>query len=153
MISIRKLFHIIPLYKTQKDAIPKFDKFSMISEADLKAIINQMLNKSCQVDILNTSTLKKVIDVCIPAITGVISLSLDREGFCANWKTSVVKSLIKSKQKGTIKSNYQPVSNLSFISKVFEKCTLEQFNTVITTTSCQNTSLHTESTIVVRLAL
>ena len=39
-----------------------------------------------------------------------------------------MKPLIKSKQKGTIKSNYQPVSNLSFILKVVEKCVLEQFN-------------------------
>ena len=62
-------------------------------------------SKSCELDILNTSTLKKVIDVCIPAITRVITLSLDRGGFCANWKTAVIKPLIKS-EKGTIKSNY-----------------------------------------------
>ena len=54
----------------------------------------------------NTSTLKKVIDICIPAITRVINLSLDKGGFNANWKTAVVKPLIKSKQKSTIKSNY-----------------------------------------------
>ena len=39
-----------------------------------------------------------------------------------------MKPLIKSRQKGTIQSNYQPVSNLSFISKVIEKCAIEQFN-------------------------
>ena len=38
-----------------------------------------MPNKSCQLDILNTSTLKKVIDVHIPAITREINLSLDGE--------------------------------------------------------------------------
>ena len=65
-----------------------------------------MPNKSCHLDILNTSTLKKVIGVCIPAITRVINLSLDRGGFCANWKTAVMTPLIKSKQKGTLKSNY-----------------------------------------------
>ena len=81
-----------------------------------------------QLNILNTSTLKKVTDVCILAITTIINLSLDRGEFCANWKTAVIKPLIKSKQKGIIKSNYQPVNNLSFISKVVEKCTLGQFN-------------------------
>ena len=50
----------------------------MISEADIKTIITQMPNKSCQLVILNTSILQKVIDVCIPAITRVINLSLDR---------------------------------------------------------------------------
>ena len=61
-----------------------------------------MSNKSCQFDILSISTLKKVIDICIPAITRVI----DKGGFYANWKTAVVKPLIKSKQKGTVKLNY-----------------------------------------------
>ena len=88
------------------DAIPRFDKFSTLSEADLKTVINQMPNRSCQLDILNTSTLKKVIEVCIPVITRVINLSLDGEEFCAYWKTAVKKLLIKSKQKGTIQSNY-----------------------------------------------
>ena len=45
----------------------------------------------------------------------------EQGGFYANWKTAVLRSLIKSRQKGTIQLNYQPVSNLSFISKVVEK--------------------------------
>ena len=72
--------------------------------------------------------IKKVIYVCIPAITRVTNLSFDKGELCANWKTAVVKPLIKSKQKGTIKSNYWPVRNLSFILKVVERCILEQFN-------------------------
>ena len=103
IINIRKLFHNIPPYETQKDAIPRLDKFSTISEAEPKNNINQMPNKSCQHDILNTSIFKKVIDLCIPVITRVINLSLDKGGFCANCKTTVMKPLIKSKQKGTIK--------------------------------------------------
>ena len=65
-----------------------------------------MPNESCQLGILKTATLKKVIDTCIPAITRVINLSLDKGGFYANWKTAVVKPLIKARQKGTIQSNY-----------------------------------------------
>ena len=128
IINIRKLFHNIPPYETQQDTDPRLDKLSTINEADLKPIINQMPNKSCQLNILKTSTLKKVIDTCIPAIMKVINLSVDKGGFYANWKTAVVKPLIKAKQKGTISLNYQTVSNLSFISKVVEKCPLKQFN-------------------------
>ena len=36
IISIRKKIHNIPSYKTQEDTIPRFDKFSTMSEADLK---------------------------------------------------------------------------------------------------------------------
>ena len=70
--------------QNSKDEIPRLDKFPTISEANLKTIISQMPNKSCQLDILNMSTLKTVIDVCITAITMVINLSLDKGGFYAN---------------------------------------------------------------------
>ena len=84
IINIRKLFQNIPPYKTQKDTIPRFDKCETISEVNLNTTINQMPNKSCQLYILNTSTHKKVIAMCIPAITRVINLSLDKGGFYAN---------------------------------------------------------------------
>ena len=121
IINISKLFYDIPKSKTQEDTIPRFDKFSTISEANLKTSINQMPSKSYEHNILNASTLKKVTDMCIPVITRVINLSLDRREFCINWKTAVVKPLIKAKQKGPIKSNYWPLSNLSFISRIVEK--------------------------------
>ena len=59
IINIRKLFHNIPPYKSQQDTVPGVDQFSTIREADLKTIINQMLNKSCQLDIFKTATFKK----------------------------------------------------------------------------------------------
>ena len=62
IINIRKLFHNIPLCKTHQDTVPRLEKFSTISEADLKTIIHQMPNKLCQLDILKTTTLKKVKD-------------------------------------------------------------------------------------------
>ena len=102
IVNIKRLFHNISLYETQKDAIPRLDKFSTINKADLETIRNQMPNISCQLDILNASSLKKVIDVCIPSNTRVINLSLDKGGICANWKNTVMKPLIKWKQKGTI---------------------------------------------------
>ena len=152
IINIRKLFHNIQPYETQKDTIPRLDKLSTISEANLKITINQMPNISCQRDILNTSTLKKGIDVCIPAITRVIHLSLDKGEFYTYWKTAAMKPFIKSRQKGTIKLNYWPISNLSFTSKVVKNALYNNStNTVMTTTSYQKTSPHTESAIAVRL--
>ena len=37
--------------------------------------------------------------------------------------------LIKAVNKGKVKTNYRPVSNLPFISKIIEKCTLIQLTT------------------------
>ena len=146
IIHIRKLFNDIPSYEPQGDTVPRLGKFSTINKADLKTIISQMANKSCQLDILKTSMLKKVIYLCILAITRVINLSLDKGGIYTNWKTAVMKPLMKSRQKGTIQSNYQPVSNLSFKSKVIKNALYNNStNTVMTTTSYWKTSLHTET--------
>ena len=43
------------------------------------------------------------------------------------WKSAVVHPLIKSLSKGT-NNNYRPVNNLPFISKLAEKCTLQQLS-------------------------
>ena len=60
-------------------------------------------------------------------LTKIIHLSLNTGKFHDGWKSVAVRPLIKSLPKSTIKTNYRPVSNLSFISKIVEKCTSEQF--------------------------
>ena len=86
-----------------------------------------MTTKSCELDIIPTRLLKQVLHSCIPAIAKIINLSLNKGDFSAQRKSAVVSPLIKFVSKGTI-NNYRPVSNLPFISKVAEKCTLQQFS-------------------------
>ena len=63
----------------------------------------------------------------IPTLTKIINLSLNKGKFHEGWKSAVVRPLIKSLKKKELKKHYSPVSNLSFISKIVIKCTLEQF--------------------------
>ena len=55
-------------------------------------------------------------------LTKIINLSLNTGKFNDGWKLAVVRPLIKALPKGTNKTNCRPVSNLSFISKIVEKC-------------------------------
>ena len=87
----------------------------------------EMPTKLCELDTIPTKLLKKVLKHCMPTLTKIINLSLNTGEFHDGWKSAIVRPLIKSLSKGTIKTNYRPVSNLSFISKIVEKCTLEQF--------------------------
>ena len=68
-----------------------------------------------------------ILGSCLPALTHIINKSLETNQFCSEWKEALVKPLIKKPTAGQGKSNYRPVSNLSFISKVAEKVTLTQF--------------------------
>ena len=87
-----------------------------------------MPTKSCELDIVSTKLLQQVLHSCIPAIMKIINLSLDKGEFSMQWKSAVVRPHIKSLAKGTSMYNGRPVSNLPFISKVAEKCTLQQLN-------------------------
>ena len=51
---------------------------------------------------------------------------LEEGTFLTAWKSALVKPLIKGRGLNTELKNYQPVSNLQFISKVLEKIILNQ---------------------------
>ena len=113
-------------YTTEPSDEPQLRKFSPISESDLLKIIKAMPTKPCELDYMGTDKIKEVLHTCIPSITKIVNLSLDKGAFCNQWKTAIVKQLIKAIKKGTAYTNYRPVSTLSFISKVVENSTLQQ---------------------------
>ena len=76
-----------------------------------------------------TNKLQEILDGCLPALLHTTNRSLELGEFADGWKEALVKPLIKKKQLGTVNSKLQTQSvNLSFISKIMEKTTLEQFN-------------------------
>ena len=112
-----------------------------------------MPTKSCELDVISTKLLKQVLHSCIPAITKIINLSLDKGEFSLQWKSAVVQPLIKSLSKGTNINNYRPVSNLPFISKVAENALLNNSMTIVTHTICSlNTNQLKEKTSAVKQA-
>ena len=49
--------------------------------------------------------------------------------YSLNGKKAIVRPLLKKIGLELVNKNYRPVSNLSFISKLVERCMLSQFNT------------------------
>ena len=107
-------------------SIPKFTSFCPLIESKVCAVIMKMKNKHCKLDIIPTSTLKQILEACLPAITQIVNLSLTNRKFCKDWKVAVVKPLLEKPGLDLISKNYQPISNLPFISKLVEKCMLKQ---------------------------
>ena len=79
-----------------------------------------MQTKSCELDPIPMQILKQVLSVLIPLITHIINASLSSACFCEEWKTSVVRPLLKKRGLDLLEKNYQPVSNLPFLSKLVE---------------------------------
>ena len=87
-----------------------------------------MKSKSCQIDPIPTHNFKQILPSILPIVTRIINLSLREGEFCSNWKVAVVQPLLKKLGLELIKSNYRPVSNLTFMSKIIEKYMLYQLN-------------------------
>ena len=101
--------------------------FEEISEDHLKRLVKSMADKSCDLDVIPTWLVKECIDELAPHLLRIVNLSLR----CSRVPVSLQEALVFPTVKNLhgdrdSLSNYRPVSNLSFISKVLEKVVLEQ---------------------------
>ena len=124
-----------PYHPRQLD-VPLLKKFRPVTTSHLEKTITGMPLKTCQLDIIPTDKLKVVLEGCLPAITHIKNSSLDTSSSCEEWKEAIVKPLVKKPSGGLVNTNYRPVSNLGFISKVVENITIEKF-----TEHCNQNSL------------
>ena len=87
-----------------------------------------MQPKCCELNVIQPTLLKKLIPCIIKPITHLINTSFSSGVFAANWKTAIIRPLLKKPSLDLKTKNYRPVSNLSFLSKLLEKCALVRFN-------------------------
>ena len=104
--------------------------FRLVTRSEVLSLITKtMNNKSCELDPLPTWLLKHCLNELLPHITLIVNLSLQEGYFPHALKSAIVRPVLKkaSLDADDLKS-YRPVSNLSFISKVIEKCAHSQFS-------------------------
>ena len=126
--SIRDSLDSHPLYKPIRREVPTFSSFSRITEDQVEKIMRSMSSKCCELDVMPPKIMKQIIPSIITPITNLINNSLENGIFAKNWKTAIIKPLLKKAGLDLMCKNYRPVSNLSFLSKILEKCALLQFN-------------------------
>ena len=127
--KIRDDLNSYPLYDPlARNMAFDMDAFYAIDENMVKKVITKLQMKSCELDIIPTYILKDNIEKFLPTVTKLVNLSLAKGKFDQSWKTAILRSLLKKKGLDLIDSNYHPVSNLSFISKIVESVVMRQFN-------------------------
>ena len=80
----------------------------------------------------------------------MVNLSLQTDVFPMGWKQALVLPLLKNPSLECVLSSYQPISNLSFISKLVERAVVDQINEHMMSHCTQYISLLIESTIVLK---
>ena len=95
--------------------------------------------KSSDLDPIPTSLVKDCIDILVTPIVSIVNLSLSEGCSPSHLKSALVSPLLKRPtfNRDDMK-NYRPVSNLSFLSKIFEKVVASRLNSHIN-------SLHTSN--------
>jgi len=111
---------------TEEDLLTEF---SPITVEEIYEAIMASPAKSCSLDPLPTKTLETVARLLAPSITSIINLSLQEGVFPDIYKHALVTPLLKKPNLDQeIVSNYRPVSNLPFVSKMLERIVSRQLD-------------------------
>ena len=115
LIQTRSAFR--PINATSTVTASCFSEFNLLSESEVFHPITASSKKSCPLDPIPTKFLNECVDVLLPLITKIINLSLDSGYFPHTCKCALVRPVLK---KDGLPPVFRPVSNLAFISKLFE---------------------------------
>ena len=105
---------------------PSFTQFKDLSEHDIIKLINQSLNKRCELDPIPTTILKEVLPLIGPLFASVVNESMQTGVFPQDLKVALVKQLLKKANLELIGKNYRLVSNLEFMGKTIEHVVTSQ---------------------------
>ena len=103
-------------------------KFNEITENDTYKVIKSLnARKSCGYDHLSAKFLKLGIDVISSQLTPIINKCINMSIFPDMLKHAQITPIFKKKNEPD-KRNYRPVSVLTALSKIFERCISDQLN-------------------------
>ena len=128
IIKIREGFDVPPIDHQQNTRSSSLNNFRHMSNEEILKIMSNMSSKSCELDPISTNLFKAIAPSIIDIISHIVNTSLTTGHFPRHWKTALVRPLLKKSTLDiNVYKNYRPVSNLSFISKLVERCMLDQF--------------------------
>lgn len=107
----------------------EFSVFTPATTGEITKVVLESPDKQCDLDPIPTSLLKKCIHLLAPIITMIINRSLSTATFPQSFKHAIVTPLLKKPalDKESL-SNYRPISNLAFLSKLTERIVLQRLS-------------------------
>ena len=103
------------------------DQFDVLSEDQVLSLIKSTSSSTCDLDPLPSVLIKACTPVLLPVITKLVNLSLQSASVPPSLKQAIMTPRLKKHGLSTQElSNYRPISNIHFISKVMEKAVAAQ---------------------------
>ena len=111
----------------------RLNEFSNVNVTDIEALLTKSKTKHCTLDPIPTSILKQCIDPLKWHIATIVNYSIRQSIFPGNLKQAIIVPLLKkSSLDHNELSNYRPIANLPFLSKVLEKIIYMQLDNYLT---------------------
>ena len=104
----------------------RLNNFSPVLLSDVEETVSSGLAKSCELDPIPTSLVKKHIGVLAPIICDITNSSFDTGTFSDDLKEALVHPLNKHHSLELELKNFRPVSNLPYLGKIIEKLACKQ---------------------------
>ena len=105
----------------------EFRVFQTVTEQEVENIVDANGNKSCELDPIPATILKGCKKTLLPTFTNIINKSLETACMPVQLKEAMLKpKLKKSNLEFEEYSNFRPISNLKFLSKIIEKAVAAQ---------------------------
>ncbi|XP_055956994.1 uncharacterized protein LOC130012904, partial [Patella vulgata] len=106
---------------------PTLCRFQTVSENDIKKLVKESSKTTCSLDPIPSKFIVDNLNVFSPVITDIINSAISENCVPDVFKHAIVFPLIKKPSLDiNLERNYRPVSNLSFISKLLERCISKQ---------------------------
>ena len=100
--NIRNKLNNYPLYiPTENCTMGKLSKFKLLSADEIGNLVGKMEMKACELDFSLTHILKNHIDTFISVFTKIVNLSLKNGVFSEDWKTAILRLLLKKMWSGS----------------------------------------------------
>ena len=126
IVRLRNELSEVDLYEPLwRDIKIQLKEFVPVGREEVMKYVIKLGSKKCDLDLIPVNIYKQLIEKLVAITTHIVITSLQSR-FPERWKEAQVKPLIKKPTLPCEYKNYQPVSNLCFISKIIEKAALKQ---------------------------
>ena len=109
-------------YEDEISPIHQLSSLRSATEDEIYDILSKSPPKSCELDPIPTSLLKKCANAIVPIITKIINICMETGVVPDSFKVAHVRPLLKKLSLDhNILKNYRPVSNLNVLGKTLER--------------------------------
>ena len=105
----------------------KFSNFQEVAEYDIKNFIDKVGKRSCELDPVSATIFQGFKETLLPIITKITNESLQSGYMPGELKKAVLKPKLKKESLEYKEyTDFQPISNLEFLSKIIEEAAASQ---------------------------